>query len=89
MKAEPSTAVLISSLFLRENGLGQIDIAYISKKTYQKWQINLVECKTAHYPNRNQTIRLKKTQEYLSKLLDMESKSEVSFCQKDDHSLFF
>ena len=79
--------VLISSLVLRSKGLGQIDVAYI-QKTFQ-WKLKIIEIKTKTVPSREQWHRLLRAQDFLGKVLEMESKLEVKFCQKDQDSLFF
>lgn len=73
--------VLISSLLLRSHEAGQIDMAGLQKKT-NGWFLILYELKGRVYPGRGQWIRLKKAQDYLSRVLEMESKLEVKFCQK-------
>ena len=80
---------LVSSLLLRSQNLGQIDIAYLEKKANKSWVLRIIESKSSMYPSHIQMMRLRKTQDYLSKVLDMESKLEVKFCQKALHSLFF
>lgn len=80
---------LISSLVLRSHNLGQIDIAYLEKNKKQSWVLVILETKSSMYPGRTQIMRLRRTQDYLSRLLEMESKLEVKFCQKCDPLLFF
>jgi hypothetical protein len=85
--------VLVSSLVLRSMNLGQIDIAYLKrnleKKYNNKWTLVIIETKFSIYPSGMQLARLRRTQDYLSRILEMESKLEVKFCQKADHSLDF
>ena len=80
---------LISSMLLRSQNLGQIDIAYLKKNLQKKWILTIIETKFSQYPSRQQMMRLRRTQDYLSRILDVESKLEVKFCQKADHSLDF
>ncbi len=81
---------LVSSMLLRSNGLGQVDVAYLQKnKSNSHWLVKIVEVKTKTAPSRQQWQRLLKTQDFLAKVLEMESKLEVKFCQKDQDSLFF
>lgn len=83
------TPALISSLILRSHNLGQIDIAYLKKTKSQTWVLFIIETKSSLYPSRIQMRRLLGTQDYLSRILGMESKLEVKFCQKDDPPLSF
>jgi hypothetical protein len=72
--------------------LGQIDIAYLKRKPSQlkkSWVLHLIEVKSSHYPSPFQYKRLLGTQEYLGKVLEIESKLEVKFCQKANDSLCF
>lgn len=78
--------VLLSSSFLREQGCGQIDLAYLTRSS--KWLLFLIEIKQNQFPSSQQWGRLKKTQDYLSRILEIESKLEVKFCQKANDSLF-
>lgn len=80
---------LVSSLVLRSKNLGQIDIAYLEKNKNKSWVLVILETKSSLYPSRHQLIRLRRTQDYLSRLLEMESKLEVKFCQKCDPLLDF
>ena len=85
-----NTPFLISSQLLRSMNLGQVDVAYLKRNTVKKsWVLCLVEVKTSFYPTKFQMRRLLKTQEYLSRILEIESKLEVKFCQKDNDSLCF
>lgn len=81
--------VLVSALLLRSQNLGQIDIAILEKNFQKAWVLKIIETKSSIYPGKLQLFRLRKTQDYLSRVLDMESKLEVKFCQKaDPHSYF-
>ena len=80
---------LISPIVLRSKDLGQIDIAYLEKSSNKAWVLKIIEIKSSIYPDRAQVKRLLGTQDYLSRLLEIESKLEVKFCQKADHSLSF
>lgn len=73
--------VLVSSLLLREIHAGQIDMAGLQKKT-NGWLLIIYELKGRLYPGSWQWARLRQSQDYLSKVLEMESKLEVKFCQK-------
>lgn len=75
--------VLISSQILRSFDAGQIDVAGLSKQ-YKSWVLCLFELKSKHYPSWGQWQRLRRSQDYLSKVLEMETKLEVKFCQKAD-----
>jgi hypothetical protein len=77
---------LISSKILREIDAGQIDIAFI--KSIDPLKVGLIEVKSRSFPSRMQWQRLKKTQDYLSKVLECETNLSVKFCQKDFDSLF-
>lgn len=80
---------LISSLVLRSHNLGQIDVAYLKKNKDEKWVIAIIETKFSQYPSMLQMQRLRRAQDYISRVLDVESKLEVKFCQKADPSLSF
>ena len=80
---------LFSSQLLRSLNLGQIDVAYLKKNSKKTWVLYLIEVKSTSYPAPFQHKRLLKTQEYLSKVLEIGVKLEVKFCQKDNDSLFF
>jgi wyosine [tRNA(Phe)-imidazoG37] synthetase (radical SAM superfamily) len=82
------TPCLISSLVLRSHGLGQIDVAYL-KKQHSKWQLHIIEVKTKTIPGKSQWRRLLKAQNYLSKVLEVESNLKVKFCKNEQDSLFF
>ena len=83
-----NVAVLVSSNLLRSLNLGQIDVACL-KKEQGRNKLFLYECKSTLFPKRVQWVRLLRTQDYLSRLLAIETKLEVKFCQKDQPSLFF
>lgn len=71
---------LISSLLLREKNLGQIDLA-----TYQKKKrIKIFELKYSKYPSYLQLTRLRKTQDYLSQILEVEVDLKISLCKKQN-----
>ena len=80
---------LVSPLLLRSQNLGQIDVALLEKNSSKLWFVRIVELKSCQALSKRQYLRLKKTQDYLSRVLDIEVKLEVNFCQKDDDSLFF
>ena len=80
---------LISPLLLRSLNLGQIDVAYIQKASDKKWLLKIIESKSSLSPPKGQMFRLRKTQDYLSRVLEMEALLEVKFCKKDDLTLFF
>ena len=75
--------VLISSQLLRSLSAGQIDLAGL-KKINKSWVLTLFEVKSSKYPGLNQWRRLLLAQDYLSKILEIETKLEVKFCQKDE-----
>lgn len=75
--------VLISSSILRSKTAGQIDVAGLSRNN-KSWVLRLFELKYVHYPSAQQWKRLRRSQDYLSKVLEMETKLEVKFCQKAD-----
>lgn len=75
--------VLISSQILRSLNAGQIDVAGLSKNN-QTWVLRLFELKYSQYPGKAQWKRLLLAQDYLSKILEVETKLEVKFCQKDE-----
>lgn len=86
---EKGVPALVSSLVLRAQNLGQIDIAYLERTAKKTWVLKIIETKSSVYPARSQLFRLLKTQDYLSRVLDVESKLEVKFCQKADPPLTF
>ncbi len=77
--------VIISSKMLRSMDLGQVDVAILKKILPSRSQsvLILIECKCTYYPTKKQILRLKRTQDYLSRVLGIETKFEVKFCQKD------
>jgi len=82
------TPVLVSSQLLHSINAGQIDVAYLSKNK-GGWLLHLCEVKFKTLPSKKQRQRLLRSQDYLSRVLQMETKLEVKFCQKDQPSLFF
>ena len=76
--------VLISSQLLRSMRAGQIDVAGLSRKN-KTWVLRLFEVKSKHQPSIVQWLRLRRAQDYLSIVLQIETKLEVKFCQKADH----
>ncbi len=75
--------VLISSSLLRSYNAGQVDVAGLYK-IKDEWVISLYELKSSSCPNFKQWQRLKRAQDYLSRVLEIGVKLEVKFCQKDD-----
>ncbi|MDD4976561.1 MAG: hypothetical protein PHY93_19550 [Bacteriovorax sp.] len=75
--------VLVSSKILRSLNAGQIDMAGLSKKN-QSWVLSLFEVKSSQYPSAYQWRRLLRAQDYLSRVLEIDTKLEVKFCQKDE-----
>ena len=82
-------AFLVSSLILRSKNLGQIDVAYLERDLSKTWVLKILETKSSVYPSRAQLIRLRGTQDYLSRLLEMGAILEVKFCKKVDQTLNF
>lgn len=80
---------LVSSLILREQNLGQIDVAYLERDYKKSWVLKIVETKSSIYPSRHQMQRLRRTQDYLSRILEMAAILEVKFCKKVDQTLDF
>ena len=80
---------LVSSLILRSQDLGQIDVAYLERNDKKTWVLKIVETKYSIYPSRHQMNRLRRTQDYLSRILDMTAILEVKFCKKVDQTLNF
>ncbi len=77
--------VLISSQLLRSINAGQVDLAGLYKnKKNKSWVLSLIEVKSTQYPSKRQWSRLLKAQDYLSRVLEIETKLEVKFCQKDE-----
>jgi hypothetical protein len=77
--------VLISSQLLRSINAGQVDLAGLFKnKKNKSWVLFLIEVKSTQYPSKHQWRRLLTAQDYLSRVLEIETKLEVKFCQKDD-----
>jgi hypothetical protein len=75
--------VLISPLTLRSVNAGQIDVSGLLKIN-KSWVLFLFEAKTSKYPSPHQWRRLLIAQDYLSRVLEIETKLEVKFCQKDE-----
>jgi hypothetical protein len=75
--------VLVSSQLLRSLSAGQIDVAGLTKKN-QSWVLSLFEVKSSQYPTQIQWRRLLRAQDYLSRVLEIDTKLEVKFCQKDE-----
>lgn len=75
--------VLVSSQILRSFNAGQIDVAGLSKRN-QSWVLSLFEVKSSQYPAAHQWRRLLKAQDYLSRVLEVDTLLEVKFCQKDE-----
>ncbi len=81
---------LISSKLLRKYHLGQIDIAKVELDKNKKiHKICLIELKYSKAPSNLQLIRLSKTRNYLSQLLDVETKFEIKLCKNHIDSLFY
>jgi hypothetical protein len=80
---------LVSPMVLRALHLGQIDIAYLERLPNKSWILKIIEVKSSLYPSLPQMKRLRKTQDYLSRVLEIEAKLEVKFCQKVDRTLSF
>jgi hypothetical protein len=80
---------LVSSVVLRSKNLGQIDIACLEKDHNKAWVLKIVETKYSRYPSKFQIMRLRRTQDYLSRLLEMAAILEVKFCKKIDQTLDF
>lgn len=81
------TPFLISSLFLRSRGLGQVDIAYIKKRT-----LNLVEVKNSSLGVRklyssDQFLRLNETAKFFSIILDVNTRVK-SIAQKESFAKY-
>ncbi|MDO9184165.1 MAG: hypothetical protein Q7U04_17255 [Bacteriovorax sp.] len=74
--------VLVSSVLLRSLDAGQVDVAGLLKVN-QSWVLSIFEVKSSQFPSSLQWRRLRKSQDYLSKILDISTKLEVKFCQKD------
>jgi len=72
--------VLISSLLLRSHQAGQVDMAGLKKKP-NGWFLILYELKSGTHPSRQQWVRLRRAQDYLGQILEIESKLEVKFCK--------
>lgn len=75
--------VLVSSLLLRSIDAGQVDVAGLYKKS-NRWSLIIYELKSTQYPGAIQWRRLRRTQDYLSRVLEMDAKLSVKFCQKDE-----
>ena len=76
---------LISPKILRDLDAGQIDVAFIQKS--RSWKVGLIEVKSRSHPSTRQWQRLRKSQDYLSRVLECETILKVKFCQKDFDSL--
>jgi hypothetical protein len=75
--------VLVSSQILRSINAGQIDVAGLTKKN-KSWVLSIFEVKSSQYPSGKQWLRLLRAQDYLSRVLEVETKLAVKFCQKDE-----
>lgn len=73
--------VLISPLVLRSLGVGQLDLVILKKKPSQRWMMIIYELKTSMLPGPLQMRRLKKAQEYLAIIFQMEVQLKVKFCK--------
>ena len=82
------TPCLVSSVILRSRDLGQIDVAYLQKKG-MNWQLQIIEVKSKIYPSSKQMRRLVKAQDFLARVLEMETHLKVNFCKNEQDSLFF
>lgn len=63
---------LISPLVLRDMNMGQIDLAFLTKKN-GKFVINIAEIKRSMFPSKKQLLRLKRSVSFLADVLEMES----------------
>jgi hypothetical protein len=77
-----NTAVLISSLLLRNLNLGQVDISILKKVDNVKFLI-VYECKRHAFPTRRQHSRLSKSVDYLSRVLGVAVKFKVIFAKSN------
>ena len=82
------TPCLVSSVILRSRDLGQIDVAYLQKKD-TNWQLQIIEVKSKFHPSSKQMRRLVKAQDFLARVLEMETHLKVNFCKNEQDSLFF
>lgn len=82
------TPCLVSSVVLRSRELGQVDVAYLQKKD-TSWQLQIIEVKSKIHPSPKQMKRLLKAQDFLARILEMETHLKVNFCKNDQDSLFF
>ena len=75
--------LLVSPLFLRSIGAGQIDIAFFYKRGNKKL-IKVVELKSSTFLSRKQRLRLNKTLRMLGEVFDMpiEFELEIAKCEK-------
>lgn len=84
-----SLPLLVSSIYLREKNLGQVDICFIKKDKNGEGILNVIEVKSSSNISSKQINRLRKSSDYLGQVLEISVHFKVNFCQKDDHSLFF
>ncbi len=84
-----SIPFLVSSVYLREKGLGQADVCFLNRQKNGDLFLKIVEVKSSAVISPKQVGRLRKTSDHLGQVLAISSQFEVNFCQKDDHSLFF
>lgn len=84
-----SLPLLVSSIYLREKNLGQVDICFIKDEMKEKKVLIIIEVKSKSGISQKQLKRLRESSNHLSQVLEISVQFKVNFCQKDDHSLFF
>ena len=84
-----SLPFLVSSIYLREKNLGQVDICFIKRDVKGENILNVIEVKSSSNISNKQVYRLRKASDHLGRVLEISAHFKVNFCQKDDHSLFF
>lgn len=85
-----NTALLISAKHLRKNHLGQVDMAkVVINQNNEIKSVLILELKYQSNPCRQQLLRLMKTSDYLSQLLNVETKFTIKLCKNPIDSLFY
>ncbi len=85
-----NVALLISPKLLRKYQLGQVDMAKVELNHYMDIQkVHCVELKYQSIPSKLQQVRLIKATNYLSQLLEVETKFTIKLCKNPIDSLFY
>lgn len=72
-----ATPVLVSSLVVRERGMGQVDLAIMSKTTPER-ELKVIEVKSSRTCSQLQLKRLRKAAHFLGLILECPAYLEVA-----------